>query len=110
MDVHVRAEITAALENRGVDVLTAQMDMTTRLPDPELLDRATSLGRILVTYDKDLLIEGTARQARGNFFAGIIFAHPFQITMRRCIDDLELAAKVYRPDEMTDRILYLPIT
>ena len=109
MDVHVRSEITAALESRGVDVLTAQTDMTTLLPDPELLDRATFLSRVLFTFDKDLLQEATARQAQGNVFAGIIFTHPLQVTMRQCIDDLELAAKVFDPPEMTNRVLYLPI-
>lgn len=97
-------------EKRGVNVLIAQTDGTTRMPDPELLDRATSLSRILVTHDKDLLIEGTARQAAHKFFAGIIFAHPLHITLRRCIDDLELAAKICKPEEMANRILFLPIS
>ena len=47
MDVHVPAAITRGLLLRGVDVLTAQIDGTTELPDPDLLDRATELGRVL---------------------------------------------------------------
>ncbi len=108
-DVHVPAQITTALRSRSVDVLTSQSDLTTTLPDPELLDRATSLARVLFTFDKDLLQEATLRQAEGKFFAGIIFAYPLRITLGQCIEDLELAAKVYDPPEMANRILYLPI-
>jgi len=48
MDVHVPAAITAALRRDSVDVLTAQEDGADRLDDPELLDRATVLGRALI--------------------------------------------------------------
>jgi hypothetical protein len=57
MDVHVPAAITRALVLRNVDVLTAQLDGTTRLDDAALLDRATALGRVLFSQDDDLLAE-----------------------------------------------------
>jgi len=47
MDVHVPIAVTRALVLRGVDVVTAQMDGAARLADPELLDRAAQLGRVL---------------------------------------------------------------
>ena len=62
MDVHVRRAVAAGLRLRGVDVLTAQEDDTGELPDPELLDRATELGRALFTQDDDLLREAKRRQ------------------------------------------------
>jgi hypothetical protein len=43
MNVHIRRQITEGLRQRGVDVLTAQEDGTTRLPDSELLDRAIEM-------------------------------------------------------------------
>jgi hypothetical protein len=55
MDVHVPASITAGLRRREVDVLTAQADDDSRLPDDILLERVTALGRALVTQDEDLL-------------------------------------------------------
>jgi|SRR5215467_1628128 len=73
MDVHVRRTVTAGLRLRGVDVLTAQEDGTGELPDPELLDRATELGRVLFTQDDDLLREAKRRQQTGESFAGIIY-------------------------------------
>jgi hypothetical protein len=48
MDVQVPAAITRGLLLREVDVLTAQIDRTTELEDPDLLDRATELGRVLL--------------------------------------------------------------
>jgi Domain of unknown function (DUF5615) len=51
MDVHVRRAVTAGLRLRGVDVLTAQEDGNRELLDPELLGRATELGRVLFTQE-----------------------------------------------------------
>jgi predicted nuclease of predicted toxin-antitoxin system len=64
-DVHVHRAITEGLRLRGVDVLTAQEDGARRLPDGELLNRATALGRVLFTQDVDLLREAAQRQRRG---------------------------------------------
>lgn len=61
MDVHVPAAITRGLLLRGADVLTAQIDGAARFSDPELLDRATELGRVLFSQDDDLLAEATKR-------------------------------------------------
>jgi len=45
-----------------VDVLTAQQDGSDKLDDPPLMDRATSLGRVLFSNDHDMLREA-ARMA-----------------------------------------------
>jgi predicted nuclease of predicted toxin-antitoxin system len=63
MDAHIPRVITLGLRMRRVDVLTAREDVAETLPDPELLDRATQLGRAMFTFDDDLLGEycGTLR-------------------------------------------------
>jgi hypothetical protein len=76
MDHNVRREITDGLRRRGVDVLTAHEDGADRLSDPELLDRATTLGRVLFSRDEDLIREAIRRQQAGEFFAGVIYAQP----------------------------------
>lgn len=48
MDVHVPRAITLGLRVRMVDVLTAQEDGADTFSDPELLDRATQLCRLLL--------------------------------------------------------------
>jgi predicted nuclease of predicted toxin-antitoxin system len=58
MDVHVRRAVTSALRLRSIDVLTAQEDGAAELDDDRLLQRATELGRVLVSQDEDLLREG----------------------------------------------------
>jgi hypothetical protein len=72
MDVHVPAAMTRGLLLRGVNVLTAQLDGTTRLDDAGMLDRATKLGRVLFSQDEDLLAEATKRQQSGLHFDGVI--------------------------------------
>ena len=109
MDVHVRREITEGLRSRKVDVLTAQEDGAAELPDPALLDRSTSLGRILFSQDDDLLREAARRQQVGGRFAGVIYAHQLNITVGQCIDDLELIATATEPKEWLDHVMYLPL-
>ena len=68
-DVHVPYAIAFGVRVRGVDGLTAQEDGTNELADDLLLDRATALGRVLFSQDKDLLREAQKRQQDGNSFA-----------------------------------------
>lgn len=75
MDEHVEPAITKGLRRRGVDVLTVQADGRRGATDPMLLDRASSLGRVIITRDRDFLIEAAQRQAAGIPFAGVVYAH-----------------------------------
>jgi len=109
MDVHVDFAITAGLRLRQVDVLTAQEDGTTRLDDEPLLDRAASLNRVLFTQDEDFLTMAGERQARGSFFAGLIYGHQRAATIGQYVRDLELVCKVFEPEEMAHQIQYLPL-
>jgi hypothetical protein len=109
MDVHVRRAVTNGLRLRRVDVLTAQEDETGELPDPQLLSRATELGRILFSQDDDLLREARKRQQSGEFFAGVIYAHQLNVSIGQCIDDLELIAQLTEPEEWLNQLVYLPL-
>ena len=93
MDVRVSRAVTDGLRLRKVVVLTAQDDESTKLDDPELLDRATELGRILFSQDDDLLREAKRRQQSGVLFSGVIYAHQLNITVGQYISELELIAK-----------------
>jgi predicted nuclease of predicted toxin-antitoxin system len=109
MDVHVPTAVTHGLRLRGVTVLRAQEDGTTRLSDPDLLDRATALRHVLFTQDADLLAEAARRQAAGETFAGVVFARQRHVSIGQCVNDLELLAKVFDPADMMNRVVYLPI-
>ena len=108
-DVHIPYQITIGLRLRGVEVITAQDDRAGELPDPELLDRATSLGCILFTHDKDLLREADERQQSGKTFAGIVYAPQMGVTFSQCINDLEIIAKCTDPSDWINKLDYLPL-
>jgi hypothetical protein len=109
MDVHVRRAITNGLRRRNVNVLTAQEDGGDELDDPPLLDRATSLKRVLFSQDQDLLIEAARRQRTGELFAGVIYVHQEKLTIGQIVKDLELISKAYEPDDVKNRVEYLPL-
>lgn len=109
MDHHVPRPITVGLRIRGVDVLTAYEDGSHELPDPDLLDRAGYLGRVLFTRDDDLLSEATHRQREGLHFHGVIYAHQLRVSIGGAIHDLELIAKVGEPEDFIGTVQFLPL-
>ena len=62
MDVHIRRAVTSALRLRLVDVLTAQEDGAADLDDDRLLQRATEIGRVLVSQETRI---SSARERTG---------------------------------------------
>lgn len=109
MDVHIRRAVTSALRLRSIDVLTAQEDGAAELDDDRLLQRATELGRVLVSQDEDLLREGARRLREHKDFSGIVYAHQLRITIGQMVDDLELIAAATSKEEWCGKVEYLPI-
>lgn len=109
MDVHVPRAITRTLAAAGVSVITAQEDGCSEMPDPELLERAGSLGRVLFTRDDDLLAEATRKQRAATPFAGVIFAHQMRVNIGQCVHDLHLLAECLSPEEMFSQVVHLPL-
>ena len=109
MDHNVPRSITDGLRVRGVDIITTFEDSTTEVDDPELLDRASELGRVLFTRDYNLLQEATRRQRTGASFYGVIYAHQLRVSIGDCIRDLEIIAKAGEPEDLLNRVEYLPL-
>ncbi len=109
MDHHIPKAITAALQQRGVDVLSAFEDGASELEDASLLNRATELGRALVTNDRDLLIEATRRLRSGEEFGGVIYVRLRRLSLGDCIGDLELIAKSVEFESLRNNVIYVPI-
>ena len=101
--------ITNGLRIRGVDVITAYEDNASTLDDAALLARAGELGRVLFTRDDDLLAEAAQHQRNGLSFGGVIYAHQLRVSVGRCIEDLEIIAKLGEPDDVQNRVQYLPL-
>jgi hypothetical protein len=64
---------------------------------------------VLFSQDDDLLREANRRQQNAIHFAGIIYAHQMNITVGQTIQDLELIAKIYEPEDIENRVEYLPL-
>lgn len=108
-DANVDGRLILALRRRSVDIVWAREDGAGRLKDPLILDRATELGRVVVTGDHYFLSEAARRQAAGISFVGVIYyeqqAHP----LAKLLEDLELVAEAGHPDEMRDSVLWIPL-
>lgn len=109
IDVHVKAAITAGVRRRGINVVTAQEDSSQRLEDAALLARATVLGRVLFSQDDDLLAIAKAHQSEERRFVGLIYGHQLAATIGKYVLDLDLVCQVLEPEDMVNRIEYLPL-
>jgi hypothetical protein len=109
MDQHVPRAITMGLRRRGVDVLTAHEDGSHELSDPDLLDRASQLNRVLFTRDSDLLAETAQRQQEGTHFAGVIYAHQLRVSIGKCVEDLEIIAQTGESQDLANTFIFLPL-
>lgn len=109
MDHHVPRPITVALRVRGVDVLTAYEDGASELPDNSLLQRASALGRVLFSRDDDLLREASLLQRAGATFSGVIYSHQRRLSVGECIEELALFALVGLPEDVANRVIFLPL-
>ncbi len=108
-DEHVHRAIATGLRLRNVEVLTVQEDHRCGLDDAQVIDRATELSRPLFSQDDDLLAEARRRQLAGVPFSGVIFAHQLHTSIGRCVNDLELIAKVCSPADLAGRVEFLPL-
>jgi hypothetical protein len=108
MDENVPRQITTGLRLRGIDVLTVQEDDRAGLPDPQVLDRATELQRVLFSRDDDLLAIAHQRQQAGIFFYGVVYSHPQNSSIGDCVRDLELIAKICDREDCINQVQYLP--
>jgi uncharacterized protein with PIN domain len=98
MDEHVHPGISIALQQRGIDVLTAQEADNLDIDDEEHLEFATLEGRVIFTQDADFL-----RVTNHN---GIVYAHQ-RTPMRQIIEGLILIAEAMTEEEMKNHIEFL---
>jgi hypothetical protein len=109
MDVHVPEAVTEQLRRRQVDVLTAIDDGAAELDDDQLLDRASQLRRVVVTFDIRFKAMAESRQRIGPPFSGLIYAHPMRVSIGQLVQNLELIAKATEPDEWIGWVEHLPL-
>jgi hypothetical protein len=108
-DINVDGALTRALRSHGVDVITAQEDGGHGKPDVAILNRATELGRLLVTADQDFLIEATKRQRSNESFCGIIFLVQLDHAINVWLQDILLIVEACTENELAGRVTFLPL-
>lgn len=108
-DENVPRAVVMGLRLRGVDVVTVYDDGRDSCPDEEILDRATELGRVVVTRDEDFLAAAHAHQQQGRTFAGIVYAHQLRVSIGQMVDDLELIANAALAGEYENRVEHLTL-
>ena len=109
MDVHVEQAISTQLRRRGLIVVTAQTDGTARLPDREILARATALDLVVFTRDPDFIEIATYNVTIGVNFSGVVYAQMHKVSIGQCVKDLDLIGRGYDPLDMANSVEYLPL-
>ena len=101
--------VEVGVQQRGIDVLTLEADGTANRDDAFLLQRATDLGRVVFTQDRDFLALAAAWQQTRREFTGMVYAHQLRITIGGAIHDLALIALLMNLEEMRNRVEFLPL-
>ena len=109
MNEHIPRPITVALRLLEIEVLTTQEDQRAGDSDAELFDRAAELGRVMVSFDADMVRQAIKFQRANTPFPGLVFGHPTQHSIGDCIRDLEIAAKASTPGDLANNFIYLPL-
>lgn len=79
----------------------------TTMPSRGATPLETSLRKGL--SDDDLLAVARERQVTGVLFAGLIYRHQLAATVGKYVLDLEVVCQVLDPEEMANRIEFLPL-
>ena len=108
MDHNVDDRITNALRSRGIDIIIAREEGRSEEIDPLLFDRATELGRVFFTHDRDFLRDANRRQREGILFYGVVYSTQ-NANIGRCIESLEIIARASGKEEMTNAVMHVPL-
>ena len=89
--------------------MRAQEDGHARVPDLILLERATELGRVVFSMDRDFVNEARKKQQHSLEFSGVIYCDMNHLTLGACIENLWVIADLCEPDELYNKIQFIPI-
>ena len=106
-DECVNARIVAGLRRRSVDVVTAADERLLSASDEQHLERATALGRAIVTSDRDFLVIVSGLLIGGGFFPGLLFIQP-RSAVGEAVRRIAQTAKAFDPNNIENRIEWIP--
>lgn len=102
-DECVSAEVAAGLRRRGIDVTTADEVHLKAETDDSHLKFATSVGRVVVTHDKDFLRMAGATPEHG----GIVFVAQHAFSIGEMIEELAILAECVQEAELRNAVEFL---
>jgi len=109
-DADLNQKIVAGLRRRepAIEFQTAAEGGTIALPDPQVLELATRLGRIVVTHDRRTMLAGFARFVETRNSPGLIIVIQ-QLDIATAIEDLLLIWAASDLEEWQNNVGYVPI-
>jgi hypothetical protein len=105
-DECVSARIVAGLRRRRIDIVTAADERLLSAPDEQHLERATDLGRVIVTFDRDFLVIVNGLLDGGGSFPGLIFVQP-RASIGKAVRGIVEAAGIFEPVDIENRIEWI---
>lgn len=102
-DESVELAVSQQLERAGIDVVSAHSLDLLGDTDDNHLQRATSLERVLCTYDQDFLRLAT----EGMYHYGIIFAQQQSASIGGWVREIKLIHTEKEADDLIEQVLYL---
>ena len=93
----------------ALDILTVTDVQLRHTPDPEILEHAAVLNRVIVTSDVQSMVGFAYRRiAAGKPMPGLIVG-PMYLRVGVLIEDLSLMAVCYDPHEIAQQVRWLPV-
>lgn len=108
-DVHVPFAVVNCLRDFGADVLRVQDDDRRTDADEQLLSRATELGRLMLTCDRDFLVIGQRWQIGQRSFSGIACITSVAVDPRSVAESVMILLRCGEPSEVENQIHYIPL-
>jgi hypothetical protein len=103
LDENLSPKIAEQLQRRGIDAVCVRELNLLGDADENHLERATEMGRVLVTTDVDFL----RLAAAGVSHAGIIFGSQQDHTLGDWVKNLELICFIYGSQDMMNHVEYV---
>jgi len=111
VDEHVPPALVLGLTKRqpALDIVSVP-DLALRgASDPDLLELAARVNRIVVTFDRNTLVAAAyERIAAGETVAGVIVVDN-QMSIGQAIDEILIIADCSRDDELEGQVWYVPL-
>ena len=110
-DEHVPPALLAGLRLRepGVDIVRVQDVGLRTAADDVVFDWAARHDRVVLSEDRKTMAgDANGRIAAGVPFAGLVLYRK-SASIGRLVDDLQLVANIYTPDDATTLVLFIPL-